>query len=60
MTFCNTIIILSLKLIAPSATPIIHEHAHPQNTLTVTPFSILNGKYVKDKESTYKLLLWLI
>jgi hypothetical protein len=60
MTFSNTIIILSLNLIASSPTPIIHEHPHPQNSLTETPFSIVNGKYVKDKESAYKLLLWLI
>jgi hypothetical protein len=40
---------LSLKLISPSAAPIIHEHLHPQNSLTVTPFSIINGKYIKDK-----------
>ena len=49
MTFSNTVINLSLKLISPSAAPIIHEHLHPQNSLTVTPFSIINGKYIKDK-----------
>lgn len=49
MAFLNTVITLSLKLITPLATPIIHEHTHPQNSLTVTPFSIINGKYVKDK-----------
>ena len=49
MAFANTVINLSLKLISPSAVPIIHEHVHPQNSLSVTPFSIINGKYIKDK-----------
>lgn len=60
MTFFNTVINLSLKLISPSAVPIVHEHAHPQNSLTATPFSIINGKHIKDKESTFNMLLWLI
>ena len=56
MTFSNTVLNLSLKLISPSAAPIIHEHAHPQNSLTVTPFSIINGKYIYKMENISALI----
>jgi len=60
MTFTNTMIREQLKLIAPNMAPIINEHPHPQNTIMACPFTIINGKYLRDKEATYKLLLTLI
>lgn len=60
LTFTNTIIMESRKLIAPNVSPIIHEHSHPQNAIGLCPFAIINGKYVKSKDDIYKMLRMLM
>ena len=60
MTFTNTFFHETSKLFPPTLVPTFVMHAYPQNSLEEPPFVIINEKYVKDKEASYKLFVTLL
>ena len=60
MTFTSTLIKETFKLLPPCLAPTYTYHSHPLNSLALPPFSVINQKYVKGKEDTYKLILILL
>lgn len=60
MTFINTILHESAKLIPPNVSPTFVTHCHPLTAFGYPPFCILNQKHIKTKQELYKLIITLI
>lgn len=60
MTFHNTLLLETAKLLPPPLAPTFVLHTHPLTALAPTPFCILNQTRLKNKEELFKLLITLV
>ena len=60
MTFVNTILNESAKLIPPNIAPTFVTHANPITSFGSPPFCVLNQKHIKNINDTYKLIITVI